>query len=193
MKKTMAVMALAALGLVACGGSDKSSSDSDEAAATESTDTSASDDTAATDNTTASDDTAAADDSDADTDTGVGKGDPNSSFCKLAREIEDESNLDKVFENATTPEDMKKALGKAVDAIDELVSKAPSELKSDAKTLKDGIHQMSDLFDKHDYDFAKIAQDPEFTDLGSSDKFETASDHFDDFLQETCGIDTTGS
>jgi len=122
---------------------------------------------------------------------GKGSGD----FCGFAKDIE--KNQKDLFAN-DDPSNLEDSLNKFDDVMNKAISKAPSEIKDDFKTMKTALDSLKDFYAKFGNDpkkmAAEIAKDPEAAQKAmsalSDPKFEEASSRIDAYLTKVCGIDT---
>lgn len=162
-RATLAIIVVSGLVLVSCGGSSGDSG------------ASGSDSTVA-----ASDSTAAS-----------GGSNPDSKFCVAAKDTT--SKMETAFAGATDdPTSAKEGWQMMVSLVNDVVAKAPDEIRSAAETIKEGIAAYNDILEKYDYDFAKMGTDEavaaELAKIGQDPKFNTANDEFTAYLESSCGI-----
>lgn len=108
-----------------------------------------------------------------------------SAFCKKAKELNNDKALSSIG-NSQDPKQIQADLAKAEKAVDDLKSKAPSEIKADMTKISDGIHQFATEIQRVNGDFTKI--DPAKFEQVNSQDFQAASDRVDKFAQDKCGI-----
>jgi hypothetical protein len=114
---------------------------------------------------------------------GKGSGD----FCSLAEKFTQEFKDQK---DASTPEQVKAQFEDISAAITKMAAEAPSEIKADAKFLKEALDEANALYKKHDYDFTKIGEDPEAKNLKvGSPEMGAASNRLSSYLEKVCKID----
>jgi hypothetical protein len=86
------------------------------------------------------------------------------------------------------PESLRNAIENAVSQIDEIVDRAPGEIRDDVEVLAGGMRDLADLLDEYDYSFTALMQafDEGSLELPFDDAaFEEAADN----IAEYCGID----
>ncbi len=113
-------------------------------------------------------------------------------FCGQAQEF-DQLFGDQSFA-ADDPAAIEDSFNQAQDALDQLASSAPDEIKADVNTVKAALDSLVEVFESADYDFTKLAQDPEaLAKLESFDSQEVtdASARVQAYLTQVCGIETT--
>lgn len=204
MKMRLATPALVLVGILAfaaCGGDDDGGSvlgrssttvKGSAAASSDETDATATDDTSSDDT-----DTTVADDSSSDdtTDTTFdfsGKG--SKDFCNKLQGVAKDISLDDV--DSATPADFKKSFEAGKDALDDLTSKAPDEIKDDFQTLAGFYDKLEPILEKYDFDFTKLASaaqsDPEsfaaFQSAVSDASFEESTSRIDAYVTQVCGF-----
>jgi hypothetical protein len=211
---TPALLLVGVLLFAACGGDDDDAGgilnrsattvkESDSGSGAQSADTKdATDESDTTADDASSDDTATTDSGSAsdESDTTIkfsGKG--SGDFCDFAKDVENDVNLDDIGSDSASPADLEKQFKQARDVINEAVDKAPSEIKSDVKTIAEFFTKFDDLLSGYDYDFTKLAQDAqnhpeklqELEQLTDDSDFQAATQRFDAYLEQECGITTT--
>lgn len=79
-----------------------------------------------------------------------------------------------------------------VSLVNDVVSKAPAEIRSAAETIKDGIAAYNDILEKYDYDFTKAGADAtaaaDLAKIGENAEFNKANEDFTAYLESACGI-----
>lgn len=120
---------------------------------------------------------------------GPGVGGGGGDFCGTFEDFDDE-NQDLDFESLSDPGDIEEAFRTLRSRIDDVASSAPSEIRSDVETLKEGFDAFFDLLEEYDFDlfaavFAVDEDDPRVQALDNPE-FEAASER----IAEYCGIDT---
>lgn len=113
-------------------------------------------------------------------------------FCGQAKDLEGVFSGDS-FSN-TDPASLKDDYEKAQSALDDMADKAPDEIKGDVQTLSNALGTLIEVFESVDYDFTKLAQDPQAA--AKLQEFDTqelsdASARVEAYLSQVCGIDTT--
>ena len=82
----------------------------------------------------------------------------------------------------------KTSLSGIAGAFDKLSNVVPPELKGDVKTLSEGFAKLTTLYAKYNYDYTKIATDPDVQTLVGDKKFTDASDHVTNWLATQCNL-----
>jgi hypothetical protein len=95
------------------------------------------------------------------------------SFCDQAKAIDQNKDLENAF---TDPNRADKALGE----VDKLVNAAPSEIKADVQTLRDGLKKIVDAIKQHKNPDDAISSD-------ELQKFEDAGNRVEAFGFKKCG------
>ena len=78
--------------------------------------------------------------------------------------------------------------------LKQLESSAPDEIKADVKTVSEAMSSLISVFESANYDFTKLAQDPEaLAKLESFDgqEVQDASTRIEAYFAQVCGISTT--
>jgi hypothetical protein len=139
----------------------------------------------------------------ADTSSGSGSADttaPNFSgsgskeFCAQAKGFQDTFGSNDAFGQSSDPAQLKDDFSKAEDALKQLESSAPDEIKADVKTVSESLSSLIAVFESANYDFTKLAQDPAaLAKLESFDSQEVqdASTRIEAYFSQVCGISTT--
>ena len=71
-------------------------------------------------------------------------------------------------------------------SFDKLESQVPDNLKADVRVLGDGFAKLQKLYEKYNYDYTKIATDPEAATLFSDSAFAKASTNVTAWLNTEC-------
>jgi hypothetical protein len=181
MRKFWLVTIIIVLLAAACG-----SSDSDVAADSSSTTVgSANDDDGAGADPTDSSDSSGDNDGDAAGDddpdfSGSGSGD----FCDTAREFEESDPLEGL--SITDGEEF-------FDAADELwegvLPQVPDEIRADVETIISGFDEMREIGEEYDFQFFNAAASEAFDAIDSA-PMDAASERFEAYLEDVCGIDS---
>lgn len=122
------------------------------------------------------------------------KGGATGDFCTMARAFNaanDEST--DIFFGEPSKDEVKKVFEDLEKQIGAMVNAAPSEIKADAQVVQAGLKGMVDAMKSIDYDMTKLFTDPtlaEKLEVLDTPEFEKASNNVDNYLQNTCGIDT---
>lgn len=132
--------------------------------------------------------------------TACGGGDESSAngFCEAAEKFvvaQDEG--DGIFEGDAppTPEAAKAAFGGVRDAIADMASEAPDEIKADVDMVSATMTDFVALLEGADWNFEAAATDPEFvgiSDAMTSPDMEAAQDRVDAYAKSECDV-TLGS
>lgn len=80
----------------------------------------------------------------------------------------------------------KASLSGLAGAFDKLSNAVPPELKGDVKILSESFTKLATLYAKYNYDYSKIATDPEAQTIFGDKKFTDASDHLTNWLDTQC-------
>jgi len=115
-------------------------------------------------------------------------------FCAQAKGFEDTFGSSDSFGQSTDPAQLKDDFSKAEDALKQLESSAPDEIKADVKTVSESLSSLISVFESVNYDFTKLAQDPAaLAKLESFDSQEVqdASTRIEAYFSQVCGISTT--
>lgn len=80
----------------------------------------------------------------------------------------------------------KASLNGLAGAFDKLSNAVPPELKGDVKILSESFTKLATLYAKYNYDYSKIATDPEAQTIFGDKKFTDASDHLSNWLDTQC-------
>ena len=169
-RKLTVVVALAALGLGACGSSSKSAGSTSPTVAG-----------AAGSQSSAGDTSTTAAPSSANNGGGGGGG---GDFCALLRK--DQAAFAGSDIATKTPSDLKKLYSDVVPEIEKAESKAPDAIKADFATLVTNLKTLVKALDDAGYDVTKV--DPNsFKDLADP-KFEAASQRISTYVEQSCGI-----
>jgi hypothetical protein len=115
-------------------------------------------------------------------------------FCAQAKGFQDTFGSSDAFGQSTDPAQLKDDFSKAEDALKQLESSAPDEIKADVKTVSESLSSLIAVFESANYDFTKLAQDPAaLAKLESFDSQEVqdASTRIEAYFSQVCGISTT--
>lgn len=115
-------------------------------------------------------------------------------FCSQAQGFEDTFGGED-FAASTDPNELRDDYAKAQDALSQLEDSAPDEIKGDVQIVSDAMSQLIEVFESADYDFTKLANDPEaLAKLESfgSQEVQDASTRVEAYLNDVCGLDTSG-
>jgi hypothetical protein len=159
-RTTFVVCAVALLGLVGCSdGSDKASSTTTAAPlATGPTTTLRAVDTSFT-----------------------GQGSAN--FCNLAKTYNEQS---KNVASAATPTQLRTVVRDGRTAITQAVAAAPAEIKGDMEVLAAAFIDLSDAFDKANYDASKV--NPASLSKLQAPEFQVSTQRFQAYLRNICKV-----
>lgn len=110
-------------------------------------------------------------------------GQGSAAFCNLAKTYSDQS---KTLSTATTPTQLRTTLRDGRAAIDQAVSAAPAEIKSDVAVLAAAFGDVVDAFDKAGYDPNKVPA----TALAKlqAPEFQTATIRLQAYLRTICKV-----
>ena len=113
-------------------------------------------------------------------------------FCGQAQQ------MDQLFGgesfNSNDPAALQNDFEQAQGALEDLAKSAPDEIKDDVKTISDALTSLISVFESANYDFTKLAQDPEALaklESFSSQEVTDASARVEAYLTQVCGISTT--
>jgi hypothetical protein len=115
-------------------------------------------------------------------------------FCAQAKGFQDTFGQNADFGQSSDPAQLKDDFSKAEDALKQLESSAPDEIKADVKTVSESLSSLISVFESANYDFTKLAQDPAaLAKLESFDSQEVqdASTRIEAYFSQVCGISTT--
>jgi hypothetical protein len=126
------------------------------------------------------------------------KGDKNSDFCKVAKDL---ASGDVAESLSGDNPDLKTGLQKANEALDKAKNSAPSEIKQDVTTVADQLKKYSDLLAQYDYDISKLTaaaqKDPKVlqqaTDVLGNPNLEAANSRIVAYSEQVCGVTTSTS
>jgi hypothetical protein len=126
------------------------------------------------------------------------KGDKNSDFCDVAKDI---ASGDIANGLTADTSDMKSGIQKANDTLAKAKDSAPTEIKQDVATVADAFKKFSDLLAKYDYDLGKLSaaaqKDPQLqqqaTDVLNDSKVEDANNRIVAYAEQVCGVTTPTS
>ena len=79
-------------------------------------------------------------------------------------------------------------------ALKQLESSAPDEIKADVTTVSEAFTSLISVFESANYDFTKLAQDPEALaklESFSGQEVQDASTRIEAYFSQVCGISTT--
>ena len=107
-------------------------------------------------------------------------GDPNSEFCRLAKE--NSTRVSQVGSAVSNPEQLAALLGEVAPAVREIVKVAPPELKDDMPVLADGFEKLLTSANEGQIDLS-ILTEP---------KFQAAGQNLAAYGQQVCGIQSGG-
>jgi hypothetical protein len=114
-------------------------------------------------------------------------------FCAQAKGF-DETLGATDFGQSSDPAQVKESFTKAQDALKQLEASAPDEIKADVTTVSEAFTSLIAVFESANYDFTKLAQDPEA--LAKLESFggqevQDASTRIEAYFSQVCGISTT--
>jgi hypothetical protein len=108
--------------------------------------------------------------------TRVFTGDPNSEFCRLAKE--NSTRVSQVGSAVSNPEQLAALLGEVAPAVREIVKVAPPELKDDMPVLADGFEKLLTSANEGQIDLSVLTEP----------KFQAAGQNLAAYGQQVCGI-----
>lgn len=108
--------------------------------------------------------------------TRVFTGDPNSEFCRLAKE--NSTRVSQVGSAVSNPEQLAALLGEVAPAVREIVKVAPPELKDDMPVLADGFEKLLTSANDGQIDLSVLTEP----------KFQAAGQNLAAYGQQVCGI-----
>jgi hypothetical protein len=114
-------------------------------------------------------------------------------FCAQAQGF-DQTLGSSDFGQSSDPAQLKDNFAKAQDALKTLEKSAPDEIKADVKTVSDAFTSLIAVFESANYDFTKLAQDPEALaklEGFDSQEVQDASTRIEAYFSQVCGISTT--
>ncbi len=114
-------------------------------------------------------------------------------FCSQAKGFQDSFGAND-FSNSSDPAALKDQFAKAEDALKQLESSAPDEIKADVKTVSAAFSSLISVFESANYDFTKLAQDPAALaklESFSGQEVTDASTRIEAYFSQVCGISTT--
>ena len=114
-------------------------------------------------------------------------------FCAQAKGF-DETLGASDFGQSSDPAQVKESFTKAQDALKQLESSAPDEIKADVKTVSEAFTSLISVFESANYDFTKLAQDPAALaklESFSGQEVQDASTRIEAYFSQVCGINTT--
>ena len=181
MRKFWLVTIIIVLLAAACG-----SSDSDVVADSSSTTVGSSndDDGSGADPADSSDSSGDKDGDDAGDDDPDFSGSGSGDFCDTAREFEENDPLEGL--SITDGEEFFDA---ADELWDEVLPQVPDEIRGDVETIISGFDEMREIGEEYDYQFFNAAASDAFDAIDSA-PMDAASDRFDVYLEDVCGIDS---
>ena len=103
-------------------------------------------------------------------------GDPNSEFCRLAKE--NSTRVSQVGSAVSNPEQLAALLGEVAPAVREIVKVAPPELKDDMPVLADGFEKLLTSANEGQIDLSVLTEP----------KFQAAGQNLAAYGQQVCGI-----
>jgi hypothetical protein len=118
-------------------------------------------------------------------------GNPNSSFCGLARQEQAQEEKDASAFATDTPAELEKFEEQAMAELPAFADQAPDEIKASVKLLVAADAAIFAELKKANFDFTKLST----TDLSSLDTpaFTAASQQVTTYLEKTCGITDSAS
>ena len=114
---------------------------------------------------------------------GSGSGD----FCDTAREFEENDPLEGL--SITDGEEFFDA---ADELWDEVLPQVPDEIRADVETIISGVDEMRAIGEEYDYQFFNAAASEAFEAIDTA-PMDAASQRFDAYLEDVCGIDSFAS
>lgn len=112
-----------------------------------------------------------------------GKG--SDDFCEKAREYE--QKFAGIGQNS---KDAAKEWGELEEAIEDIASDAPAEIKDDVNLVLKNFKDVKALYEKYDYDFSKVTQE-EMAAI-DSEGVEEANGRLNAYMESVCKIDQDG-
>lgn len=113
----------------------------------------------------------------------VFSGDPDSAFCRLARE--DRPVLDP-FEPGLGPREVELRVRQLRNRFDEFAAAAPTELRSELRSLVDALDELDVLLEEHDYDFGALADSGADTSMFDRSEFGGVAVRIAAYRQQVC-------
>ena len=110
-------------------------------------------------------------------------GDPDSAFCRLARE--DRPVLDP-FEPGLEPREVELRVRQLRNRFDEFAAAAPSELRTELRSLVDALEELDVLLEEHDYDFGALADSGADTSMFDRSEFGGVAVRIAAYRQQVC-------
>jgi hypothetical protein len=114
-------------------------------------------------------------------------------FCDLATKLDEGDPLDDAFSGDSSPDDLKASMDQMVKDVNALDKSAPDEIAKEVALVKESFVAFADALADGDYDITKVAQSPEFAELGEkfdSPEFTAAGEKLDEYLATECGIES---
>lgn len=110
-------------------------------------------------------------------------GQNNAEFCALAKTYSERSgNVTK----ATSPEELRAGVQESRNAVDQLATTAPAEIKADAQTLATAFGTLFTELEKANFDPTKVSV-AAFAPL-QAPEFAQSTTRFQSYLRTVCGI-----
>lgn len=114
-------------------------------------------------------------------------------YCSMISAYEAESETySAVFDTDNPDPAAVEAAFEAMGAqIDGLEKNAPSEIKAEVSAMADATRQLAAIFEKNDWDAAKIFASDDFAELMelmNSDDISAADERLEQYAEETCGL-----
>lgn len=113
----------------------------------------------------------------------VFRGDPDSAFCRLARQ--DRPVLDP-FEPGLEPREVELRVRQLRNRFDEFAAAAPSELRTELRSLVEALEELDALLDEHGYDFAAVADSGADTSMFDRSEFGDVAVEIAAYRQQVC-------
>lgn len=110
-------------------------------------------------------------------------GDPDSPFCRLARE--DRPVLDP-FEPGLEPREVELRVRQLRNRFDEFAAVAPTELGPELRSLVDALEELDALLEEHGYDFGAVADAGADTSMFDRSEFGGVAVEIAAYRQQVC-------
>lgn len=104
-------------------------------------------------------------------------------FCEMAREVDETDPFE-----SSDPDDIQAGFEEANRLIDEVIDRAPDEIRDDFETVAEGFRAFGEILEEHDWDLFAVPEEAA-AELEDS-RFEEAADRIDRYMEEVCGIDS---
>jgi hypothetical protein len=112
-------------------------------------------------------------------------------YCELATQAEAASDaLDQLDGSDAAANEA--AFAKIVDSIAAAADAAPGEIRSDVETTLEGFRELVKVFEANDWDLTAATEDPKFTEVADTQKYQDAGNAVEAFNEQECGIPSDG-